>query len=185
MPQSSPILLGYIKLSSTQPSVTFSNIPQTYSGLYIESSCRKNNTSGVALNIRFNGDSTGSNYKYHTVQGSSSASATAYGGDGGFCGIVSTSGLNQYVYANSQILIPNYYKTDRFKSLLSMGYNVDATVASNFLSQMHTVWRNTSAINSVTLLPASDSFVSGSWFSLYAWDNAVTSGSGLATAATP
>ena len=185
MPQSSPILLGYIKLSSVQPSVTFSSIPQNYSGLYVEASSRKNAASGVALNIRFNSDSTAANYKYHTIQGSASTSMTGYGGDAGFCGMVAPSGLNQYVYGNSQVMIPNYTKTDRFKSLLAYGYIVDSTNASNFSNQIHTVWRNTAAINSVTLLPASDSFAAGSWFSLYAWDNSVTSGAGVATVATP
>lgn len=185
MPQSSPILLGYIKLNSVQPSVTFSNIPQNYSGLYIEASSRKDNNSGVALNIKFNSDSTTSNYKYHTLQGSASTSMSAYGGDAGFCGMVALSGLNQYVYGNSQIFIPNYAKTDRFKSLMAYGYIVDSTLSCNFSNQIHTVWRNTVAINSVTLLPASNSFSAGSWFSLYAWDNSVTSGTGLATVASP
>jgi len=185
MPQSSPIQLGYIKLSSVQPSVTFSNIPQNYSGLYIESSARKNNTSGVALILNFNNDSTSSNYKYYTLQGSGSISSSAYGGDSGFCGITSTSGLNQYVYGNSQIFIPNYTKTDRFKTWQCMGYNVDATHTSNFISQIHGAWRNTAAITSIKLFPAADSFAAGSYFTLYAWDNTVTSGSGLATAATP
>ena len=185
MPQSSPILLGYIKLSSTQPSVTFSNIPQNYSGLYVECSSRKNTNSGVALNIRFNSDSTAGNYKYHTIQGSALSSMNGYGGDAGFCGMVALSGLNQYVYGNSQIFIPNYAKADRFKSLIAYGYIVDSTLSCKFSNQIHTVWRNTTAVNSVTLLPASDSFAAGSWFSLYAWDNSVTSGSGVATVATP
>lgn len=181
MPQNSPIQLGYIKLTSTQPSVTFSNIPQNYSGLYIECSTRKDAASGVALYLNFNNDSTEANYGYHNLQGSGSNSSSGYGGPGGFCGIVSTSGLNQYVYANSQIIIPNYRKTDRFKTWQSMGYNVDATATSNFLNQIQGVWRSTVAINSIKLFPATNNFASGSWFTLYAWDNMATSGTGTAT----
>lgn len=181
MPQSSPIRLGYIKLSSVQPSITFSNIPQNYSGLYIECSARKNNTSGVALLLNFNNDSTNANYGYHTLQGSGTANSSGYGADSAFCGITSTSGLNQYIYGNSQIIIPNYTKTNRNKNYLSFGYNLDSSGTSNFLNQMQGTWRNTAAITSIKLFPAADSFAAGSYFTLYAWDNTLTTGSGTAT----
>ena len=59
-------------LEADVASVTFSGIPTTYEHLQLRISGKEDYASaGGALGMRFNGD-TGSNYTYHSMQGSSS-----------------------------------------------------------------------------------------------------------------
>lgn len=147
-------------LSSTASTVTFSSIPQTYTDLVVVVNGTVS-TNSWDLYVRFNGD-TGSNYSVTRLWGSGSAAGSNR---------LSNDTLIQSTYYGSlgteqsnQILnVMNYSNTSTYKTMLvranRAGQGVDASVG---------LWRNTAAINSLTLLLFSGGqFAVGSTFSLY------------------
>lgn len=144
-------------------SITFSNIPQTYSDLIIVY------TLDWTANIRFNGDS-GTNYSYRDLHAVSSASSGSTTG--------ATSGLTNRLwnggeYMNSFVYIPNY-STAQYK-----------TYSSDFITELNTsgvergivvgYWNSTAAITSITLMQGS--YTAGTTAYLYG----LNKGSGGAT----
>jgi hypothetical protein len=144
-------------------SVTFSDIPSTYKHLQIRgivlSSSPNNDIVG-----RFNSDS-GSNYSLHALSGngtSASAYATApstyatlgYTGD--------TTGPGAFIFD-----ILDYANTTKFKTTRSLNGN-DSNTVSRYVNLLSSSWRNTSAINSITIIHgAAVNFNQHSRFSLY------------------
>jgi hypothetical protein len=144
-------------LTATTTSVTFSSIPQTYTDLVII----YNGTSAVQnFPIRFNSD-TGANYSYVRMfgDGSSTYSDRENSITYGSLGIISSE--RTLVIGQIQ----NYSNTTTRKSLLSRsGYT-----GTGYVSFYCSLWRNTAAITSITLLGGTggQSFSVGSTFTLY------------------
>ncbi len=154
-------------LSSSQATITFSSIPSTYKHLQVRA-MMFGSTNGVdAPYLRFNGD-TGSNYSFHTLLGESAAAraqnatSTSSINIGGFWfGLI---GVNPNV---SVIDILDYADTAKYKTTKTFtGQNDGATYGSIGLGSGS--WRNTSAINSITILNSgSTNFTQYSSFALY------------------
>jgi hypothetical protein len=144
-------------LTSTTTSVTFSSIPQTYTDLIVI----YNGTSAIQnFPIRFNSD-TGSNYSYIRMFGDGSSTYSDNGRNltYGSLGIISS----ERTFVIGQIF--NYSNTTTRKSLLSRsGYT-----GTGYVSFYCSLWRNTNAITSITLLGGTggQSFSVGSTFTLY------------------
>lgn len=144
-------------LTSNTSSITFSNIPQIYTDITLVVN-DINSTGSFDTLVRFNGDS-GSNYSRTGLRGNGST-ASSYSQ-------TNTSAINlcsdgSAEYARPAIVnIINYSNTTTNKTVISRA-NV-ASQGSNLLAQL---WRNTSAINSITIL-SSSTFASGASFSLY------------------
>jgi len=134
-------------LGSATASITFSNIPQNYTDLVIVFT-GKSTTTGSATNgfrCRVNGD-TGSNYSGTPIKGDgSTASGTRYTSTAFFepADIAQTSSTSL-----STIIINfmNYSNTTTYKTFISRG-NTPSSVVEAYA----TLWRSTSAIDSVTL----------------------------------
>lgn len=145
-------------LGSSQSSVTISSIPSTYTDLVLIVNGSMTAATG-AYSIRFNSD-TGSNYSMNGMYGNGSTAGSfrasnqnrAYIGDG-----ANTSQLMNIIH------ILNYANTTTYKTFI----NRKSQITSSSLEATVDLWRSTSAINSITLFPDSNSFATGTIFSLY------------------
>jgi hypothetical protein len=158
MPTYTP--LQSITLNDISSSITFSNIDQSYTDLVVVVTASI--TTGTQnLNLRFNGDSTSGLY-----------SAVWLTGDGGSASSSRQSSVNSafltyYGYLSTtlgshKININNYSNTTTNKAFIARTDN-----ASNGLTATIGLWRNSSAITSITLFPSASTFAAGSTFDLY------------------
>lgn len=127
--------------ASAVSSVTFSSIPSTYTDLICV--IQAANSTNTDLGIRFNGD-TGSNYSVTLLVGNgSSASSTRYSNQGEIYLDITGTQTGQMVYI---VNVQNYSNTTTYKTSLTRysnaGVSAEASVG---------LWRNTAAINSVTI----------------------------------
>ena len=136
--------------------ITFSSIPATYTDLVIKCSLRSTRTAtsvdNVLLNINSQGNSTNITNRYLGGDGSSAFSATG-GVDGG---VSATNASTASTFGNNLIYIANYAgSTNKSISVDSVNEN-NATYALQVIAA--TLWSQTAAISSVSLVPAN-----GSW----------------------
>ena len=162
------------QISSSTASITFSNIPQTYTDLKLVISARNNDTNGAGnILMGFNGST--SSFTNNFLQGSGSgtpgSSSVAQ-----MIGDMDTAAETANTFNNIEVYIPNY-TSNTYKSFIS-----DSVMENNAnpAYQMLTanLWSNVSPITSIEITnrSAGKSFVSGSTFYLYGISN-VTSGS--------
>jgi hypothetical protein len=158
---------SYTVPSTGTNSITFSNIPQTYTHLRIVGAMRDSRSARLSPNfVRFNGDS-GSNYSYHEN----------YADSGGFLGSGSASDVQMYVFRTAGSTSPSnmmgifiadiydYTSTNKFKTMFGRG-GID-TQSEGVIQQFSGTWKNTSAITSITLLPFTAPYLQYSQVSLY------------------
>jgi hypothetical protein len=155
-------------LGSSQSSVTFGSggtISQAYTDLFLVFTAKQTGTSNVNIKMTFNSD-TGSNYSMTRLYGNgSTASSDRVTSQNNFEVGYPGGSSTPSIYALSTINIMNYSNTTTYKSFISRWGNV-GTSDSYTLTQVG-LWRSTSAITSITLAPVSNSFDSGSTFTLY------------------
>lgn len=154
--------------SAGASSVTFSNIPSTYTHLQLRIFMRSSVAdTGGNLFMRFNGDS-GTNYSWHYVEGSggSASSGNASSQNAMLQGRMNGSTANANSFGVAIIDILDYANTNKFKTTRSLtgtdrvGNGVVRIDSGN--------WRNTNAITSITVYPSdSGNFVQYSQVALY------------------
>lgn len=158
-------LINTTTLATTTTTVTFSDIPQTYTDLVIVSNFARVTSNGQNLGMRINGD-TGSNYSTTYLEGNGSSGGCGknsndnYGRVGAVGGgfALSTSDLPMVA-----LHIIDYTNTATNKTTLSR-YGQSGTITGiSFV-----LWRSTAAINSISLSTFNTGqFGSGSTFKLY------------------
>lgn len=150
--------------SGGSSSITFSSIPATYKHLQLRHLAR-NSGNNISARTTFNSDSS-SVYTIHELYGDgSSAFAAAQTGIAyyptGLVGPNSSSG----VFGVSVTDILDYADTNKFKTARTLtGYDGNG---SGYVELTSGVWRSTSAITSITIVPNAGSFVQYSHFALY------------------
>jgi len=165
-------LIETITLGSDAASVTFSDIPQTYTDLKMVAS-QRNTSTNAGMGIRFNND-TGGNYTYRVLYGTGSAVSS-------FTQSVA-AGYNTYLFAytvpavytantfgNTSIYIPNYSgSTNKSCSIESVSEN---NASASYICAVAGLWSNASAISSISIITdpggAAGNNLAGSSFSLY------------------
>jgi hypothetical protein len=147
MPTTMQLIAKQTVGSGGAASVTFSNIPQTFTDLKVVMSTRSSGTSSVG--IRFNGSSSNlSNIRLYS-NGSVTAS---YGGSDVFA-YQNRGSYTANTFDNSEIYIPNYTSSN-FKSM-SMD-NVTETMSGTAEMQLQAgLWSQTAAITSLGFFPDS------------------------------
>lgn len=157
-----PVLLASTKLNSNQASVTFSNIPQTFTHLQVYIHARTTVTGGPLeeLMIRVNGD-TGSNYYGNsttTYLYGLANTASAYPTTGA---VTFTAGVGMiYNYAN---ILGSYAKM--WTVLGTCAGSTTALVSTQFLA--NSTWNSTAAVTSISFASSiGGSLVTGSLFEL-------------------
>lgn len=139
-------------------SITFNNIPQTFTDLKVVISSRELSTANFTLEFNFNG--IGANRTSRFVQGSGTAASSSSTSSFPFISNANTTTAN--TFGNAEIYIPNYTGS-AFKSLIidSVSEN-NATLSYQRLSA--NLWSNTAAITSIAF---STGIAEYSTFSLY------------------
>jgi hypothetical protein len=152
------VALATNTLSSATASVTFSSISGAYTDLVLITNVKA--TSGTpTIRMQFNSD-TGSNY-----------STTLIYGDGSSAGSVrvtneasTNSGGLANEFGNTIFNLNNYSNSTTYKTILTR-YNFIGSYSET--GAKVSLWRNTAAITSILVFPASSTFASGSTFTLY------------------
>lgn len=142
--------------------ITFSSIPSTYQHLQLRCLTSSTITGNyyLDLNMRFNSD-TGSNYNQHWLYGDGST-VTAGGQAATYCLIGQLGDVN--TRAATIIDIHDYASTTKNKTVRSFnGVDRNGSGTSSIRSSL---WRNTSAINSITIY-SGDNFSTNNVFALY------------------
>lgn len=147
----------------TAANADFQNIPQTFRHLLIvfKIGTSANGASSIILN-----NDNGANYDRQLLQGAAAAAAAAetLGAAGGNFPTpgAATEG------ATGKILIAFYADATLRKQISSLtGYSQGNTTGLTQARADTTHWRNTAAINRVTIVPAGGTFRAGSIVSLY------------------
>ncbi|MBI4034362.1 DUF2190 family protein, partial [Candidatus Saccharibacteria bacterium] len=158
-------------LGASAASFDIQNIPSGYDHLELKWTFRGDEATTWNYSLlRFNNDS-GSNYNYNYLYDSSSgsghasnASATS-GRFGGYLGTSASS--NRFMSGTTDIV--NYANSSNQKSWNSTvsGLSWNDTTADQYSTFSSGIWRDTSAVNRITILPTSGNFVAGSRVTLY------------------
>ena len=150
--------------SAGAASITFSNIPQTFTDLkiVISSRCDQAGVAPVFGKLNFNGST--SSYTYRRIYGDGTDVASSSGSLAYVSNITGT-GATANTFGSDDIYIPNYGSAN-YKS-----YSVD-TVIENNASTVHTalytgLWSNTAAITSLSVLPSTGNYSQYTTVSLY------------------
>jgi len=143
-------------LTSATTSITFSSISSAYTDLVLIISA-KNTTSLNNGKLNFNGDG-GTNYSGTYMQGAGTAVT-------GRVSNTSSVYLMEFVTTDFSPVVVNimdYSNTNTYKTILAQG-----GANSDRIAFWTSIWRSTSAINSIEIATFGGQFASGSTFSLY------------------
>lgn len=145
-------------------SITFSSIPAGYKHLQLRTMA-KNNGENISMRMTANSDSS-SVYTIHELYGGgASASAAAQVNIAYYpCGLVGPASATG-VFSSAVTDILDYQDTNKFKTMRTLtGYDANG---AGYVELTSGVWRNTSAITSITIVPSGGTFVQYSHFALY------------------
>lgn len=148
--------------------ITFSSIPSTYSHLQIRGIYRTDRASfSDYFKVRYNSDS-GSNYSQHQILADGSAATaagTANTDHAQWAGIASTVASSN-VFSGGVFDLLDYANVNKYKTNRSLsGYDSNGSGRILFESG---AWRNTAAVNTVTIISGSGSTIlQYSTFALY------------------
>lgn len=143
-------------LGSSASSYTFTSIPSTYTDLLIITA--GTNSSNASYKLQFNSD-TGSNYSVTYLYGDGSSATTGRASNQSDIPAMGRTGTSQ---GNGSIHIMNYANTTTYKTAIGRG-----NLASQLTIVAVGLWRSTSAINSVKLIPEAGTMDSGTVLTLY------------------
>lgn len=161
-------------------SVTFSNIPQTFTHLQLRCFTRTTENAGSGgMDIRLNGDSGSNYYRYHVLFGNGTSAASGAGGiqtSAQIGDFVGQTGLAN-TYCSLIVDFLDYRNTAKNKVIRSL-YGFDLN-GSGIVAMMSSMWISTAAINSIQVGPltyASANLVQNSRFDLYGIQTASATG---------
>jgi hypothetical protein len=143
--------------------VTFSSIPATYTDIFIVASVAAVSGTSSYLDMNFNSD-TAANYSATTMytNGSTTGTANLSSRTAVPCGIEYV-GTTTSAFQSFELNVMSYSNASVFKSVLAKS----SQFSSNFVGLSLGLWRNTSAINTISLGFATGNLRAGSTFTLY------------------
>jgi hypothetical protein len=153
--------------SGGQSTITFSSIPSTFKHLQIRTFHGSNTSSADSVDIRYNSD-TGSNYTYHSLYGTGTATGSEASNPRTAAVVPVTAISNTYtnIFASGVIDVLDYANTNKYKTQKVFGgwdVNGDGQVFLGGAS-----WMSTSAITQIEIYTRSGSgFKQYSTFALY------------------
>ena len=159
-------------LSSSAASITFSSIPATYTDLVLRCSLR--NTAGTTIvNTRITFNSIGGTaYSYTFIRGSGTAASSGNNSSGAntLLSYHNGSTTTADTFSSLEVYVPSYTASQNkpFSSFLSQENNLTAA----FTAATAGLLSDTAVINSITLTPDANDWLSGSSFYLYGISNA-------------
>ena len=160
-------LIAHQELTSSQASITFSSIPQTFTDLFLVTSLRTSvsNVGDYAV-AAFNGSTSSFTSRVLFGTGSSTGSSAWSGLDGRIVAQAVGNTATSNTFSNSSLYIPNY------AGGANKSFSVDAIRENNATAAEQVIvaglWSNTAAITSITLtVYTGGNFLSGSSATLY------------------
>jgi hypothetical protein len=164
--------IATVILGSAQSSIDFTSIPSTYKHLQIRGIARSANSAAAEQGkLQMNGDTSASNYAFHSLKGNgSSASAEGYGTGvvAGVAGVfritANTAPANTFGVTVVDIL--DYTNTNKYKTVrILTGQDSNGSGDIQFNSGL---WLNTAAVTSLSFtMQGSGNFMQYSSFALY------------------
>jgi hypothetical protein len=149
--------IATITLSSANSTVEFTSIPATFKHLQI----RIMSPSGSYGTLRFNNDTTASNYYYHSLFGGGISAGAANSANNAYLPV---PGSWSSPYAGVTDIL-DYTNTSKYKTIRSLeGTDSNGGGAIYFVSNL---WKDTSTITSIKLIAQSANFGQYSSFALY------------------
>lgn len=153
-------------LGTSQTTISFSSIPQTFTDLYLVFSLRVTDTSdagGSYYTIAINGGGTSTTTRY--MQGNGASGSAAAGPLNGLAGVAATNASTANTFCTDTLYLPNY------RSSTAKSYSVDSASENDATRAFTTIvagqWNNTAAITSLAFTPSVGDFMAGSTISLY------------------
>ena len=152
--------------------LTFSNIPQTYTHLQLRGIARDGRADiNDALFVQFNSDS-GTNYTAHGLAGrttSPTVAVAAYDSrlnqTGAYTARVSSANTNANCFGAGITDILDYTNTNKYKTVRTIsGYD---NFSDGEVDLYSAAWYSTAAITSMTIIGVNGNFYAGSTFALY------------------
>ena len=148
-------------------SIDFTSIAATYTDLVLKASLRGTTAATVVgSNIKLNSTTTGYSSRYIAGDGASASSGTI---TSNYLADINAANNTASTFTNIEIYIPNYASSNN-KSL-----SVDSVQEQNgttaYAEMWAILWSNSSAINSIGLIPASNNFAQYSTAYLYGIKN--------------
>jgi hypothetical protein len=155
-------LIAKQTLGSTTATVTFSDIPQTYTDLLVVVSARGNASAITSfLIMTIAGSGTTSSPRYLQGNGSTAGSGANVGG---FMGYIPAATSTASTFGNTELYIPNYTGSTAKSVSTSTVTENNATTAQ---IGVHAAIFGTAAATSLAFTANDSNFVSGSSFFLY------------------
>ena len=165
-------LIAHQELTSSQASITFSSIPQTFTDLFLVTSLRTSvsNVGDYAV-AAFNGSTSSFTSRVLFGTGSSTGSSAWSGLDGRIVAQAVGNTATSNTFSNSSLYIPNYAgSTQKSVSIDSVGENNATEAYANLVAGL---WTGTAAITSIKFtLFSGNSFVQHTTAYLYGVSNA-------------
>ena len=131
--------------------ITFSNIPSTYTHLQLRMMVRTTASQSTDFPYaRFNSDS-GANYSWHTLTGNGSAASSGAATGDTYCILERCTGASATANMFGAIIVDilDYANTNKYKVTRSLG-GVD-TNGGGQVNLQSNMWLNTAAISSITI----------------------------------
>jgi hypothetical protein len=147
-------------LSTATASITFSTISGAYTDLVLVFFTPSNSINDD-MYLQYNSD-TGSNYSNTTLRGNGTTASSTRGSNTTGARFSDMSSPTTTTSNTAIIHIMNYANTTTYKTNISRSNN-----ASTGIDAMVTLWRNTAAITSVKVYPASGNMATGTIATLY------------------
>ena len=148
--------------------ITFNNIPQTYTDLMVEFSAKDTsaNTS-VGIYIRLNNDTTSGDYSQTNIQGSGTGVGSNHNNTDTAIniGTVPAASATSNTFGNGRFYIPNYTSSNQ-KSVICdiVGENNSSTAYADLRAGLY---HPTSAITRIDFMPPVSGYAQYSTFSIY------------------
>jgi hypothetical protein len=170
-------LISSNTLTTSAASVTFSAIPSTYTDLVLKVGARGSDTGNyLSIQIRFNSD-TATNYSRTAIYGYGPGGTTASTRGSSLTNTTAMMSSNAdsataNTFGNAEFYIPNYSASAN-KPIGSFGV-AESNTGQGFMDTTAHLWRNSSAVTSITISPGFGSaynWLTGSSFYLYGIKN--------------
>jgi hypothetical protein len=155
-------VIQHQELSSSQASITFSSIPQTFTDLVLKLSQRGTNTDATAVYLEFNGVTTG--YTARRLLGDGASASSASFTTGFFSGLTGSS-FTANTFDSTECYIPNY--TSSNAKSYSSEHVTENNATTSFQAIYAGLWSGTGAITQIVIKPFTGSFVQYTSATLY------------------
>jgi len=152
--------------SAGAASVTFSNIPQTFTDLNLVFSARNSDATPVRdFRVQFNSD-TAANYSNMEVYGISGSAGSGSNTTNQIQGACNADTSTASVFTNISLYVPNYASSN-YKSISIDNATENNSTSDAQLRLIASKWSNTAAITSIQITTNSGNYMQYSTFSLY------------------